>query len=57
MTVAFGGVCIFRVMIGFDVPDILDHEMAIEVLGVVGLVRGVRRIQTSVAEEDFAFRI
>lgn len=45
MTVAFGGVCIARAVIGFDVPDILDHEMAIEVLG--GCRLGTRRSWTN----------
>lgn len=58
VTVAFGGVCIARAVIGFDFLDILDHEVPIKVLGVIDLVPGgVGRIQISSAEGDFAFRI
>lgn len=32
------GVCILGTVVSLDVPDVLNHEVGVEVLGVVGLV-------------------
>jgi len=52
------GVCVLGTVISLDVPDVLNHEVGVEMFGIVGLVvSGVSVAQDAAREEDFSLGV